>query len=167
MKIFDCTTFFDENLMLEIRFNVLDKHVDKFVIVEAKYSHSGEKKKLNFDIKKFSDYKKKIIYLIVDNEPENIVYEKNLTEKNDQMRKNSIKRIAYQRNFLVNSLNEAADDDYIFYSDNDEIPNFENFNFNNNKSKIVIFKQKLFYYKFNLLCDRVDWYGTKGCKKKI
>ena len=169
MKIFDCTTFFDENLMLEIRFNVLDKHVDKFVIVEAKYSHSGEKKKLNFDIKKFSDYKKKIIYLIVDNEPENIVYEKNgknLTEKNDQMRKNSIKRIAYQRNFLVNSLNEAADDDYIFYSDNDEIPNFENFNFNNNKSKIVIFKQKLFYYKFNLLCDRVDWYGTKGCKKK-
>ena len=63
--------------MLEIRFNVLDKHVDKFVIVEAKYSHSGEKKKLNFDIKKFSDYKKKIIYLIVDNEPENIVYEKN------------------------------------------------------------------------------------------
>ena len=48
MKIFDCTTFFDENLMLEVRFNILDKHVDKFVIVEAKYSHSGEKKKIEF-----------------------------------------------------------------------------------------------------------------------
>ena len=35
-----------------------------------------------------------------------------------------------------------------------------------NKSKILIFRQKLFYYKFNLFCDRVDWYGTKGCKKK-
>jgi len=82
------------------------------------------------------------------------------------MRKNSIKRIAYQRNNLLLGLEEATDEDYIFYSDNDEIPNFKNFNFEKNKSKIIIFKQKLFYYKFNLHCDRVDWYGTKGCKKK-
>ena len=54
MKIFDCTTFFNENLMLEVRLNILNKYVDKFVVVEAKYSHSGEKKKLNFDIKKFN-----------------------------------------------------------------------------------------------------------------
>ena len=82
------------------------------------------------------------------------------------MRLNSIKRISHQRNKILDSLNEANNEDYIFYSDNDEIPNFENFNFEKNKSKIIIFKQKLFYYKFNLLCDRVDWYGTKGCKKK-
>ena len=43
---------------------------------------------------------------------------------------------------------------------------FSNLNLDNNKDKILIFKQKLFYYKFNLFCDRVDWYGTKGCKKK-
>ena len=48
MKIFDCTTFFNENLMLEVRFNILDKYVDKFVVVESKYSHSGEKKKIKF-----------------------------------------------------------------------------------------------------------------------
>ena len=59
MKIFDCTTFYNENLMLEVRFNILDQYVDKFVVAEAKYSHSGEKKKLNFDIKKFSKFKKK------------------------------------------------------------------------------------------------------------
>ena len=82
------------------------------------------------------------------------------------MRMNSIKRIAWQRNKLMECLNEANDEDYIFYSDNDEIPNFENFNFETNKKKILIFKQKLFYYKFNLFCDRVDWFGTKGCKKK-
>jgi len=51
--------------------------------------------------------------------------------------------------------------------DNDEIPNFERFDFKKNQDKILIFKQKLFYYKFNLLCDRIDWYGTKGCKKKL
>ena len=170
MKIFDCTTFFNENLMLEIRFNVLNDFVDKFVITEAKYSHSGEKKKLNFDFNRFKQFRKKIIYLIVENEPDSLIYEKrgdNETfEKDENKRQNSIKRIAHQRNNLSMGLNEADEEDYIFYSDNDEIPNFVNFDFKNNKSKIIMFKQKLFYYKFNLYCDRVDWYGTKGCKKK-
>ena len=59
MKIFDCTTFFDENLMLEVRFNILNSFVDKFVITESKYSHSGDKKKLNFNYHKFYEFKKK------------------------------------------------------------------------------------------------------------
>ena len=170
MKIFDCTTFYNENLMLEARFNILNDFVDKFIISEAKYSHSGEKKKLNFDFNRFGDFKKKIIYLTVDNEPNSVVYEKDKNNKKfesiDNIRENSINRIAKQRDNLLLGLNEADDDDYIFYSDNDEIPNFENFDFENNKSKIIIFKQKLFYYKFNLYCDRVEWFGTKGCKKK-
>ena len=78
MKIFDCTTFYDENLMLGVRFNILNKHVDKFVIAEAKYSHSGDKKKLNFNINKFSEFKKKIIYLVIENEPDDILYEKKI-----------------------------------------------------------------------------------------
>ena len=169
MKIFDCTTFYDENLMLEVRFNILNKYVDKFIIVEAKYSHSGEKKKLNFTIDKFREFKKKINYLVIENEPNNIIYHKKDNfpyEKNIDIRTNSIKRIAYQRDKLMDCLNEANDEDYVFYSDNDEIPNFEKFNFETNQNKILIFKQKLFYYKFNLFCDRVNWYGTKGCKKK-
>jgi len=169
MKVFDCTTFYNENLMLEIRFNILNKHVDKFVISESQYSHSGEKKKLNFNIKNFKEFEKKIIYVVINDEPDNIIYQNNnnhLYEKKDDMRMNSIKRIAYQRNKLMDYLDEADNDDYIFYSDNDEIPNFENFNFELNQNKILVFKQKLFYYKFNLFCDRVDWYGTKGCKKK-
>ena len=52
MKVFDCTTFFDENLMLEVRFNILNKYVEKFVITESKYSHSGEKKEVKFWYKK-------------------------------------------------------------------------------------------------------------------
>ena len=169
MRIFDCTTFYNENLMLEVRFNILNKHVDKFVVAEAKYSHSGEKKKLNFDIKKFPEFKKKIIYLVVENEPSNLVYQKNeekIFEDKKDIRLNSIKRIAFQRNKLSEALEEADDNDYIFYSDNDEIPNFNNFNFEKSKNEISIFKQKLFYYKFNLFTDRVEWYGTKGCTKK-
>ena len=60
MKIFDCTTFYNENLMLEIRFNTLNDFVDKFVITEPKYSHSGEKNKLNFDFNRFKQFKKKL-----------------------------------------------------------------------------------------------------------
>ena len=98
--------------------------------------------------------------MVYDKKENNVKFE---NEKN--IRNNSIKRIAHQRNNLLLGLNEAEDDDYIFYSDNDEIPNFVNFDFKNNKNKIIMFKQKLFYYKFNLYCDRVDWYGTKGCIK--
>ena len=46
MKIIDCTTYYSEDLMLDIRFNILNEFVDKFIIVEAKHSHSGEKKRL-------------------------------------------------------------------------------------------------------------------------
>ena len=169
MKIFDCTLFYDENMILEIRLNMLDKYVDKFVISESMYTHSGAKKKLNFNINNFSDFKKKIIYIPIENEPEDLLYEqkdKSLLEKPINRRINSVKRIAYQRNKLMEGLSEADDEDFIFYSDNDEMPNFINFDFETNKNKIVMFKQKLFYYKFNLFCDFVDWYGTKGCKKK-
>ncbi len=169
MKIFDCTTFYNENTMLEVRFNILNSYVHKFLITESKYSHSGEKKKLNFDINKFKDFKHKIIYLVVENEPDKLVYENNENsrkEPQDEIRNNAIKRIAYQRDYLFNGLNEASDDDYIFYSDNDEIPNFENIDLEKNKSKIIAFEQKLFYYKFNLFCDRIQWHGTRGCKKK-
>ena len=65
MKIFDCTTFFSEHLMMDIRFNVLNESVHKFVVVESKFSHSGRSKKLNFDINNYKKFKDKIIYLVI------------------------------------------------------------------------------------------------------
>ena len=50
MKIFDCTTYFDEELMMDVRFNILNEYVDKFIVVESKYSHSGQKKDLRFNL---------------------------------------------------------------------------------------------------------------------
>ena len=51
MKIIDCTTYFEEKMMMELRFNILDKYVDKFIVCEANFTHSGEKKEINFNIK--------------------------------------------------------------------------------------------------------------------
>ena len=169
MRIFDCTTFYNEPLILNVRFNVLDPYVDKFIICESEYSHSGQKKKFNFDINKFSKFKHKIVYLKIDKEPENLKYffengDKKETKENARI--NAIKRIAFQRNYIKEGIIDASDDDLILYSDNDEIPNLQNLEFENVKNNLIYFNQKLFYYKFNLLCDRYEWFGTKGCKKK-
>ena len=50
MKIIDCTTYYSEDLMLDIRFNILNEYVDRFIITESRFSHSGEKKPLNFTL---------------------------------------------------------------------------------------------------------------------
>ena len=63
-KIIDCITYLDEDMLLDFRLNVLNNYVDYFVIVEAKEDHQGRKKKLNFDIENFQQFKHKIIYLI-------------------------------------------------------------------------------------------------------
>ena len=170
MRIFDCTTFYDENFILDVRFNILDPFVDKFVICESAFSHSGKKKKFNFDISKFEKFKHKIIYLKIDHEPNNLIYNlsnnKGIIEDKANARINAIKRIAYQRNFLKEGISDASKDDLIFYSDNDEIPKLNDANLSTATNKLIFFKQKLFYYKFNLFCDRYDWYGSKACKKK-
>ena len=69
MKIYDCFQFFDEEMLLDLRLNIMDKYVDKFVITEATYMHNGNPKKLIFDINKFSKFKDKIIYIVVDKQP--------------------------------------------------------------------------------------------------
>ena len=53
MNIYDCFMYFDEDLLLDLRFNILNKYVKKFVITEATYTHNGAKKKLKFDINQF------------------------------------------------------------------------------------------------------------------
>ena len=165
MRIFDCTTYFNEPLIMDVRFNILNEHVTKFIIVESTYSHSGAKKKINFDKNLYPQFKDKIEHIIVEKEPENILDTDN-ADMDINKRTNSILRISLQRNEALKACKEASEEDYIFYSDNDEIPNFNEINFYKNKSKLIIFEQKLFYYKFNLLNDRILWYGTKGTKKK-
>ena len=63
-KIIDCITYLDEDMLLDFRLNVLNNYIDYFVIVEAKEDHQGRKKKLNFNIENFKQFKHKIIYLI-------------------------------------------------------------------------------------------------------
>ena len=164
MKIIDCTTYYSEDLMLDIRFNILNEFVDKFIIVESKFSHSGEQKKLNFDINKFQKFKDKIEYLIIENEPDGII--ENIENLSEIKRKNSLLRIEQSYDFIMNALDDVNDNDLVCLSDNDEIPNFNSEYFKKSNNDIFIFKQLFFYYKFNLFYDLIPWYGTKACRKK-
>ena len=169
MKIYDCFMFFDEEMLLDLRLSIMDKYVDKFVITEASYMHSGRPKKLVFDINKFSKFKDKIIYNVVDKQPSNILpvnENDDYDTKGEKLIINSNKREHYQRDMAQKSLNEAEPDDLILVNDVDEIPNLENIDLKKIKKKIIIFKQKVFFYKFNLLYEGMSWYGSRACRKK-
>ncbi len=163
MKIIDCTTYYSEDLMLDVRFNILDKYVSRFIVTESKFSHSGQKKTLNFNINNFPKFKDKIEYLVIEKEPEGINTE---NTSSSTKRVNSLLRIEQSYNYMMNAIKNDSDNDLICLSDNDEIPNFESKQFKNSNSDIYIFKQLFFYYKFNLFYDLMPWYGTKACKKK-
>ena len=169
MKIYDCFSYWDEDLLLELRLNILNDYVDFFVIVEGNKTWQNNSKKLNFDIEKFNKFKNKIIYLIYDQEPRNIKKIFDTDSENEKSVKyimNAVFRENGQRNFISNGIRKAKNDDIILISDVDEIPNLENINFDNINKKIILFKQDMFYYKFNLQLPNLIWTGTKACKKK-
>ena len=66
MAIYDCFQYFNEDHMVDLRLNILDEHVDYFVISESTKTHQGKNKKINFDINKFSRFKHKIKFIIAD-----------------------------------------------------------------------------------------------------
>ncbi len=169
MKIFDCFMYFDEEVVLNVRLNHLYDFVDYFVIVESKFTHKGEERSLKFDINKFSKFKSKILYLVVDKQPENIeqIYETDSEDKkNNKYIMNALYRENSQRNFIIHGLKNANSEDIILVSDVDEIPKLENIDFSSIKEKIILFQQDMFYYKFNLSIPNFKWTGTKGCRFK-
>ena len=151
MSIYDCFTYFDEDLVLDLRFNILDKYVDKFIVVESTLDHSGKEKKMNFDINKFSKFKNKIIYYIVDDMPKNVKsFKKNWSS--------NFVRENFQRNAIQRCIENCKENDLILISDADEIPNLEVLN-NQKLDKFALFKQILFMYKINLV-NKWDWLGS-------
>ena len=169
MKIFDCFMFCDEDLLLDLRLNILNQHIDFFVIVESKYFHNGKERQLKFDIKKYKQFENKIIYIVHENEPAGI-HKVNKEDdegiKSYKLITNAHLRENEQRNQISRGLNNATDNDLILISDVDEIPNFESIKLEKIKNQIIMFEQSIFYYKLNRYLPNFIWYGTKGCKKK-
>tara|TARA_A100001011_G_C14178099_1_gene785543 strand:- start:335 stop:1129 length:795 start_codon:yes stop_codon:yes gene_type:complete len=152
--------YFDEDMLLDIRLNILKDEVDKFVIAEATKTHSGEKKNLNFDINKFLKFKDKIEYLVIDNLP---------TEVNNFKKDWAASHIRdqFQRNCLQKGYKNCNDNDLIMISDLDEIPDPKKIKEFDIKNKYACFIQKNLHQKMNLLNETImEWPGTKICEKK-
>ena len=169
MKIYDCFMYFDEEVVLDVRLNTLNEFVDYFVIVESIYTHKGDPRELKFNHKKFEKFKDKIIY-IVDEETYPQTDEINTEDSEGEKSRKAIFNAAYrengQRNLITKGLEKANDEDLILISDVDEVPQLAGINFKNINEKIILFKQDMFYYKFNLWLPNLIWTGTKACKKK-
>ena len=169
MNIYDCFMYFDEDLLLDLRLNSLNKFVKKFVITEATYTHNGNKKELKFDINKFQKFKDKIIYLVVNDQPNNIfdlIEGESKEKRGEKLILNGMARDYFQRENLKRGLVDIDDEDLVLISDLDEIPNFQELNFTKIKNNILIFEQKMFYYKLNLFYSNFTWLGTKATKYK-
>ena len=152
MKIYDCFSYWDEDLLLNLRFNVLNKIVDYFVIVEGNKTWQNNSKKLRFDINKFPNFKEKIIYVPVENLPDG---------DNPYLREN------FQRNCISQGLKDSSEKDLIIISDLDEIPSPDAIKKFKPKMRFAALKQKHFYYKVNLQSqENPFWYGTKICLRK-
>ena len=152
MKIYDCFSYWDEDLLLDLRLNILDNYVDYFVIVEGNKTWQNNTKKLKFDLKKFKKFEKKIIYIPVEDMPDG---------DNPYLREN------FQRNCISRGLNKANENDLILISDLDEIPNPKKINAFKKQMRFAVFKQLHCYYKFNLLSQiNPYWYGSRICIKK-
>ncbi len=161
--------FYDEDLVIDLRLNILNEYVHKFVIVESKFTHSGKKRELLFDINKYSKFKNKINYIVLENEPIDLerVHDNDTDDKkNSKYIMNALKRENFQRNGIKKGLTNAKPDDLILVSDVDEIPNLLNLDINEINDNIILFKQNFYYYKFNLKLEDMPWLGTKGCKYK-
>ena len=158
MKIYDCFQFFNEENVLDLRFNILDEFVDFFVIAESTTDHQGRDKKLNFDIEKFKKFKKKIIHVTVEDTLDSI--------KKAHIGQNSLVE-RHQRNSIMRGLKNCSDNDLVIISDVDEIPDLNKLNLFNKKSRYAVFAQKKFDYKLNLLnVTEGEWLGSKICLKK-
>ena len=142
MKVYDCIPFFNELDILELRLNILDKYVDKFIIEEATMTFSGAEKDLCFAANRdrFKKFLHKIVYVTVDDSPRT-----GTTHQRDY----------FQKNRLIEGLKEvgATAEDVIIFGDCDEIPNpveLEKIIKNFDNTKVYHLAQRNFYGFLNM-----------------
>jgi len=132
---YDCFPFFNELDLLEIRLNVLNDVVDKFVLVEAGETHTGKPKPMHYaeNKERFAAFESKIIHIVIDRFPAG-----HAAWWNEN----------YQRNEIIRGLADAKPNDDILISDMDEIPNPEAIQKYAGTEGVKVFHQK--YYSFYL-----------------
>lgn len=151
--IFDCFTFFDELMLLEIRLKELSPVVDRFILVEATHTHSGQPKPLYYDEVKdndiFGPFKSKITHIVC----------------SAPMGPDRFENDRNQRNAIMYGLRGAAADDIIIVSDLDEIVNHQVIPLMKKQSCPTRLEMKMFYYSFNCRATQ-NWLYPAFCRAR-
>jgi beta-1,4-mannosyl-glycoprotein beta-1,4-N-acetylglucosaminyltransferase len=136
MTVYDCFPFFNENDLLELRLNQHWDYVDKFIIVESGETHTGLKKKFNFDHDRFRKYSSKIIYRKFNGFQEELNKFPWLLDDYAKLDRSRIGQYTYdwardhfQGNYAIKVLLDigAKDNDVVYISSIDEILNEKGF----------------------------------------
>lgn len=176
--IYDCFSFFNELSLLEIRLNELSPVVDRFVLVEATLTHSGKPKPLYYNENKvqFSEFRDKIIHVIVDDmpvTPEEI--ERAITPSDRLWLAGGYQygddwvRERFQRNAIMRAIYACNPDDIIIIEDADEIirsdviQSFEQTLVDGSNA----IGQNFYMGYFNLMCTNMPWWGSKVLRRKF
>ena len=154
MLIYDYILYNGEPI-IEFRLKYLNNYVDKFIIVESIYTHSGNKKDaFYFDINKdiFKEYENKIMFYPINYLPNE--EEIATIYKNRVLPENKISWVyeIYQRDYIQTELNKIKNPFIVFVCDVDEIPRKELYiNIKNEYNKLndgLHIEMMFFYYGF-------------------
>jgi beta-1,4-mannosyl-glycoprotein beta-1,4-N-acetylglucosaminyltransferase len=157
MKIYDCFLFFNELELLELRLNMLADTVDKFVIVEAKKTFTGNDKPLYFEQNKerFSKFKDKITHHVIEKDP---------------TCKDQWEREVYQRNCIKDAVDQAGiqPEDIAIISDADEIPGLSRSQMIEcaSVSDITNISHEMFFYFVNMHKES-NWIGSRIVRRRF
>jgi len=140
----DAFLFNTELDLLEMRLNILDPVMDKFIIVESTVEFSGRPKPLYFGDNKerFAAWKDKIKHVIISDTPDS-----------GQSRR---PREYFQHDAILRGLRGCRTNDLVFMSDLDEIPDPEAVKLNKHGGYHQIYTM----YYLNAVCTTENWVGT-------
>lgn len=161
MKVIDAFLFFNELRMLDLRLNILNDYVDKFIIVESSVGFSGKPKPMVFEKNKhlFEKFLPKIVYFPIDGPPKSDAsYQTYIKNATVGTKENEYE--VYQRNYIASTVQNEPDDDIIFISDLDEIWDPEKiFPILNSVDNTKIYKpaSRICYFYFNLVASPHEW----------
>lgn len=154
IKVVNCFLFYNELNLLKFKLKELTEVVDYFILVESKYTFSGNEKPLHYNDNKhlFTEYNHKIIHIIHDHNASK-EYGNAWANENEQR---------FYSKYGIEQLN-LNNDDIIILSDLDEIPDPNTLNEYKKtglENKVYCLEQDMYYYNIHNKLEQ-KWYQSK------
>lgn len=148
MLVIDAFLFYNELELLTYRFNVLNDHVDYFVLIESTHTFNGVEKPLIFKENKalFSQFLNKIIHVVISDSPHPFTVSDGRQWENETFQR----EVGIKRGLA--KVPGCQDSDFVICSDLDEIINpvvIQNLRDGRISSETNTLEMDMYYYNLN------------------